>query len=83
MWTFKHAAQEPLERAAKPALQGLLMLLENGMNFPTIMRSALSAFRAFMQSAAQSQRMYRSHHCMPERSSSGQSRLLCRHVFRV
>ncbi|CAK0785632.1 hypothetical protein CVIRNUC_008843 [Coccomyxa viridis] len=29
VWTFKHAAQEPLERAAKPALQGLLMLLEN------------------------------------------------------
>ena len=30
VWTFKHASQEPLERAAKPALQGLLMLLDNG-----------------------------------------------------
>lgn len=30
MWVFKHAAQEPLEHAAKPALQGLLMLLDNG-----------------------------------------------------
>ena len=39
VWTFKHAAQEPLERAAKPALQGLLMLLENGMNFPLYCRA--------------------------------------------
>lgn len=30
VWTFKHASQEPLERAAKPALQGLLMLLDDG-----------------------------------------------------
>jgi proteasome component ECM29 len=34
VWTFKHAAQEPLDRAAKPALQGLLMLLDNGAGFP-------------------------------------------------
>ena len=34
VWTFKHAAEEPLERAAKPALQGLLMLLDNGAGFP-------------------------------------------------
>ncbi len=31
VWTFKHASQEPLERASKPALQGLLMLLDNGV----------------------------------------------------
>jgi len=30
VWTFKHAASEPLAQAAKPALQGLLMLLDNG-----------------------------------------------------
>ena len=35
VWVFKHAAQEPLEHAAKPALQGLLMLLDNGAT-PTL-----------------------------------------------
>ena len=37
VWTFKHASQEPLERAAKPALQGLLMLLDNG-GMPSILQ---------------------------------------------
>ena len=39
VWTFKHASQEPLERAAKPALQGLLMLLDNG-EMPRILLEA-------------------------------------------
>jgi hypothetical protein len=36
VWVFKHSAQKPLERAAKPALQGLLMLLDNGGGLPAV-----------------------------------------------
>ena len=66
VWTFKHAAQEPLERAAKPALQGLLMLLENGMSSPTVLQSTSGTLGAIMQSASELRRMYWSHHCMPD-----------------
>lgn len=44
VWTFKHASAEPLERAAKPALQGLLMLLDNGKSIEVKLQSSPETF---------------------------------------